>query len=421
MGDSLDRAAAARAAGRHSTRLAPLWVFGVALAVYASGLVAHTGSFWPQSRWPHFLYYAQALLDGQLHFSVAPPVLHDLAQFEGRLYLHFPPFPALLLTPWVVLLGLDASDRVVSVLLGATNGALLWWLLDGLDRRRLVPSTPQTRALLCAFFLFGTVHWTLAVTSNPWEFAHVLCNTGVLLALGLGFRRRYSWAALAWVAVLFTRSHVFTAAPIVALLHLWVDRREAGAETVDWRPWLAPAAIGALGVLGLLGFNYARFGHAFENGASYHAMHEAFRANFEAYGYFSPHYLGRNLRALLWLTPVSRDTFPFFTFTPEGLSVFLASPLYLLGFASVRSAAPRPLLWGLALALLPPLVPILLLIGTGELQFGHRYTSDIQVFGVLLVALGLGTRVTALAWTGLALSVTMNAYGAAWFVSTYAN
>ncbi len=244
--------------------LAPLWIFGIGLAVYASGLFAHTGSLWPQSRWPHFLYYAQALLDGQLHMSATPPALLDLAQYEGRLYLHFPPFPAVLLMPWVGLFGLEASDRIVSVLLGASNGALLWWLLEGLDRRGLVPSTPQTRGFLCSFFLFGTVHWTLAVTSNPWEFAHVVCNTALLLALGLGFRRRYTLAALAWVVVLFTRTHVFTALPIVAGLHLWADRRESGRAEIDWRPWLPAALIAGVGALGLLGFNFARFGNPFE-------------------------------------------------------------------------------------------------------------------------------------------------------------
>ncbi len=209
--------------------------------------------------------------------------------------------------------------------------------------------------------------------------------------------------------------------PIVAGLHLWADRREDGRTEVDWRTWTPLALIATLGVAGLLGFNYVRFGDVFENGASHHAMHEAFRANFETYGYFHPHYLGRNLRALLWLTPVAKPGFPYFTFTPEGLSIFLASPLYLWAFANLRSSASRGFAWGCALAPLPPLVPILLLIGTGELQFGHRYTSDVQVFGVLLVALGLGTRVSPLAWLGLALSIAMNAYGAAWFVSSYAN
>ena len=57
---------------------------------------------------------------------------------------------------------------------------------------------------------------------------------------------------------------------------------------------------------------------------------------------------------------------------------------------------------------------------TGELQFGHRYSSDLQVFLILLTWLGMGTRITRPALALLALSVAMNAAGAHWFVSTYA-
>jgi hypothetical protein len=393
--------------------------FLLGVAVYGLGLTLHTGSPFAQSRFPYFVYYAHALLSGQLHFAEAPPALLDLARFEGRLYMHHPPFPALLLTPWVALFGLGVPDRLISVLVGASNGALCYALLFRLDRRGVLPVPEIARILLTLCFLLGTVHFYLAVTGNPWEFAHVVCNGLVLLALHLALARRYALAALVYVAILFTRSHVFLSLPVLAGLY-W--RLEAGTRPDPrdrLRGMLPMLAIACAGVALLLGFNEARFGDPFENGVAYHVMDERFRARYAATGYFDLSYLPRNLRALLLLLPRPAEGLPFFTFTGEGLSVFLATPLYLFLFASLRRAT-RPtaaLLW---CALLPPLVPILLLMGTGELQFGHRYSADLQVFALGLAWLGMGGRVGPLALSLAAASIAMNALGAAWFVSRYA-
>ena len=97
--------------------------FLLGLAVYGLGLLLHAESPLEQSRWPYFVYYAHALLQGQLHFAEAPPAMLDLARFEGRLYMHHPPFPAALLAPLVAVFGLELSDRLMSVLLGSLNGA----------------------------------------------------------------------------------------------------------------------------------------------------------------------------------------------------------------------------------------------------------------------------------------------------------
>ena len=66
------------------------------------------------------------------------------------------------------------------------------------------------------------------------------------------------------------------------------------------------------------------------------------------------------------------------------------------------------------------LSPILLVMGTGELQFGHRYSSDLSVYLVVLTALGIGGRPGPAAIALLAVSIAMNAYGTGWFVSRYA-
>ena len=400
-------------------RVWPVLLFAAALGITWTGLWLHTGEPFPQSKWPYFVYYARALLDGHLHFTVAPPALLDLARFEGELYMPFPPFPALIFAPLVEIFGLGLSDRFLCVLIGATNGVAFHTLLGALDRRGVLPVPESARLFLTLFFLFGTVHLYLATTGNPWELAHVVCNALVLWALWLAIQRRYVLSAALYVAILFTRSHVFLTAPIVVALY-WVLEGREGRDVRSRALGLVPiAAVWIVGVALLLAFNAARFGDPFENGISHHLMHEAFRGRYARYGYFDVAYLPRNLGVLLLSAPGLRGELPFLTFSPKGLSLFLTSPLYLYLLRSVR----RPhrdlalVLWaGVALAA----VPILLLMGTGELQFGHRYSSDLQVFLILLTFLGMGARVPRPASVLLAASIGMNAIGAHWFVASYA-
>ena len=394
-------------------------LFAVALAVYWAGLWLHTGEPFPQSPWPYFTYYAQALLAGQLHFEALPPATLDLAFFEQRVYMHQPPFPAVVLAPFVALFGLDLADRVCAVLLGALDGVALYALLGAWHRRGLADIPESARVFLSVFFLFGTVHCYLAITGNPWELAHVVCSGLVALALLLCLQRHYSLAALAYVAVLFTRTHVFLSFPVLLGLYWILEGREGRDFRARRRGLLGMATIAAAGVGLLLAFNFARFADPFESGVSHHLMHETFRARFAQYGYFHWSYLPRNLEALLLRLPELRGEFPFVSFSPRGLSLFIVSPLYLYLLVSLRTPTRRlaGLLWsGVALVALP----ILLVMGTGEVQFGHRYSSDLAVFLILLAWLGSGMRVTRVGMALLGLSLVMNAIGTAWFVSNYA-
>jgi hypothetical protein len=378
------------------------------------------GAPFSQSPWPYYVYYARALLDGRLDFGLLPPAALDLAVYQGRTYLYHPPFPSLLMAPAVAIFGVGLSDRFVSVLLGALDGALFYRLLAALDREGFARSDERQRALLTSLFLFGTVHEYLVITANHWELSQVVTICGVLLALLAALAGRPIGMALALVAVLWTRSHVILVAPAPLGLYWWRERRR-GAPTGTWLRRLAPAvALGVAGVALLLAFDAARFGNPFESGTSYQDMHGMFRENFERYGLFDLHYLPRNLDALLLATPVPSDRFPFATFSPHGLSIFLATPFYLYLLRSLRreTRAQAAILWA---GVAPVLLAVLLTIGTGELQFGHRYSADVQPLLLPLAWLGAGMRFTRTGLALLAASIAMNALGTVWFVSTYAN
>jgi len=331
--------------------------------------------------------------------------------------MHFPPFPAVLLMPLVKLFGLELPDRFVSVLLGSFNGVLFYILLLKLCKNARVSLTSKIRLFLAIFYLFGTVHFYLSITGNPWEFAHIVCNTLVLLSLLAAFSRHYAIATLLYVAILFTRTHIFLSFPILIGIYLWQEKKNNSLKQLTYH--MVPYFLIAIGgICLLLVFNYMRFEDALENGISYHMMHPIFKEKFLRYGYFHWAYIPRNINALLIALPVTSTTFPFLSFNPKGLSIFIASPLYLYIFRSFRENY-RAMAWVLWTGIFLALIPILLLMGTGEAQFGHRYTSDIQIFLILLVILGMNFRTSRLSIALIIISILMNIYGAIWFVTYF--
>jgi hypothetical protein len=395
-----------------------LSLFLIALFVYWGGLIVHADALFPQSNWQYFTYYSKALLSGHLHFTIDPPNKFDLSVFNGKLYMHFPPFPSILFMPLVKLFGLDLPDRFFSVLLGSFNGVLFYILLLKLSKYDLISLTPKTRIFCVIYYLFGTVHFYLSITGNPWEFAHIVCNTLVLLSLIAAFSRLYAIATLLYVAILFTRTHIFLSFPILIGIYLWQEKENNNLKQLTYQ--MAPYFLIAIGgICLLLVFNYIRFEDALENGISYHMMHSIFKENFLRYGYFHWAYIPRNINALLIALPVTSTTFPFFSFNPKGLSIFIASPLYLYLFLSFRKNY-HTMAWILWTGILLTLIPILLLMGTGEAQFGHRYTSDIQVFLILLVIIGMNFCTSRLSIALIIISILMNTYGAIWFTTYFA-
>src|SRR5690606_20703609 len=91
---------------QHKAWLGAALVYVVVAAVYFALaprqlLVEHT-------QYNHFAHLARAWLDGRLDLADGPPSYahnNDFAHLQGRWYVAFPPFPALVLLPFVALAG----------------------------------------------------------------------------------------------------------------------------------------------------------------------------------------------------------------------------------------------------------------------------------------------------------------------------
>src|SRR5204863_6290575 len=137
-----------------------LILFAVSLIAYAissGGMLAH------QSLAPHFVYQADAFLHGQLAIRGRPPNLNDWVFQDGRWYVSFPPFPAVLMMPFVALWGLDFNDVAFTIAFGALNVALFYRLL-----RRVQERPEWEHAAFPLIYGFRTLAWCCALRGQAW-------------------------------------------------------------------------------------------------------------------------------------------------------------------------------------------------------------------------------------------------------------
>ena len=93
-------------APRHADAAITLGIY--ALCSLAFLLCASKNLLVQHTPYNHFAHLARAWLNGELHLADGPPAYarnNDFARFQGEWYVTFPPFPALLLLPFVALAG----------------------------------------------------------------------------------------------------------------------------------------------------------------------------------------------------------------------------------------------------------------------------------------------------------------------------
>ncbi|MDD9933757.1 MAG: hypothetical protein OXT09_09145 [Myxococcales bacterium] len=401
----------------------PLLIFAVTAVVYVATL---GGSAKGTSSDPHFLYLADSFLHGQLSLvSDKPPNRNDWALYEGRWYVSFPPFPAVVVAPLVAVWGVRAWDRLFWALLAGLGPALLFVLLRRLSVAGHSERSTRDNLLLTALFAFGSVYYYTSVQGTVWHAAHVVAT--ILLALYLLFAvgaRHPLLAGLALGCAFMTRPATAPLCLIFALEALRVSRRD-GTPAPDGlggvlrlshvdtaallrRCLVFAAPILAIGCLAMW-LNAARFDDPFEFGHSH--LQIRWRPRIEKWGLFNYHYLAKNLSVFLaglpWLTAES----PHVMISRHGLALWVTTPAFLLLLWPRRST---PTLTALTFAAACVALLDLCYQNSGWVQFGYRFSLDYAV--VLIAMLAIGGRHFGRGFhTLLAIAFAVNLFGAITF------
>ncbi len=363
----------------------PLFAACMAITVYSLFALLE-GPLWRETKGNYFSYLADAFLHGQLYLRSIPPSVHDLVYFHGNYYLYWPAFPAVFLIPLVLIFGIHISDVLVVLILSGASVGVVAQVLRAANQAGVAPLDRSRRGLLVLFFALGTVILPLAPFGTVWSLSQLL----VFLLIGLAYMSALS--LMGWKAFFFTglflalatltRSHTIFIGiwPAYYLLKKhWPD----GLGKI-----LAYSVTGGIPVIFAIGltllYNYGRFGDVTQVGYDYHNMADIFVENYKLYGPFNLFYLPTNLyyQYIYYPFPWRKDSF-------MGGSLFLLSPILFSIFPVFFKKFKQPSVLFLSMSIFLVNIPILLLMGTGWVQFGPRYTLDFTLPLLLLVAMGI--------------------------------
>jgi hypothetical protein len=388
----------------------------------------------------HYALLADAWLHGRQDLAHGPPsysMNNDFAEFNGKTYISFPPFPAVLMLPFVKLAGTPENfrDGQFVIWLGGIGPAVLLLVLEKLRRTGRSPRTERENVALSLIFAFGTVYLFTAVQGTVW-FAAMVVGVG-LQALYLLFALGAEHALLAGTMIAcayMSRPPMLLAAPLFAFeawrAHardfppmgetIWA-RVRAAWRSLDRVAFARSCALFALPILFAFGvnslLNHARYRtySPFDPGHEYLTV--AWRSRMTRWGVLGYHFLGKNLGVSLtnlpWLPPKDvegRFGAPF-KINEHGLALWFTTPLYFLLLWPKRFDGRPQAKWLYAATAVSAALPAamdLLYQNSGWRQFGYRFSNDYAL--LLFVLLAVGARPMRHVFAALA------AWGVAWNV-----
>ncbi len=424
----------------------------VALALYMTctatfAIVAGPPRLREHTQYNHYALLAEAWLHGRQDLAHGPPRYaqnNDFAQYQGKTYISFPPFPALLMLPFVALSGGadDFRDGQFVIWLGGLAPAFLFLVLEKLRRTGRSTRSESDDVLFATLFATGTVYFFTAVEGTVW-FAALVINVALmaLYALFALDAERPALAGLMMGLIFATRVTPILAAPLFALEAVRVscadglpaegsleERVRATWKRVDRRALLSRYTAFAVPILLVFLLcswtNYTRFHTLNPSDFGHEHLSVAWRSRMEKWGVVDYHYLAKNLGVMLtilpwlpahgthvaWWTASSSASAPF-QINEHGLALWFTVPIYFWLFR------PRARGWlhdVLLLSIAGPAIADLLYQNTGWRQFGYRFSNDYAVMLFMLLAIGgrpLGNLFRAAAGWG----IVVNLFGAITF------
>jgi hypothetical protein len=370
----------------------------------------------------HFALLAESWMHGRLDLGHPPPAYtqnNDFAEFKGKWFISFPPFPALILLPWlfVAKTAENLRDGQVWLWMAGVGPAVLFLVLEKLRRMEESERTELQNLAFAFIFAFGTVYFFTAEQGTVWFAAHVVAVTlaATYLLFSLGAERPIVAGAALGLAFL-TRPDVLLAAPIYALEAWRVSRSGEPNEPkkTDWGALAKKLAFFALPIIVVLlltmWHNRARFGGGLLQFGHEH-LTVGWRARIDKWGLFSYHYLARNLGIFTSSLPFMLKQKPWFQINTHGLALWFTTPLYLCLLWPRRTTT---LFRTLVIGTVPIIVMLLLYQNSGWLQFGYRFSNDYAVFLFAMLAIA-GPRFGPAFYALVAWGIAVNTFGAVTF------
>lgn len=351
-----------------------------------------------------YIHQARAFLNGRLDVDKQ---YCDVAVYNGRYYSPFPPFPAVVLLPFVALFGLTSSNiTFISLAMTILNAILMARIFGKLD------INSNYIKWLTAAFIFGTGYW-LCISRGSygvWHFAHIVSVTCLFFAINEVFGRNRGILTGMFLGLSFLSRQL----TIFAIFFLFVAMLHNPNPLSNRKKIINIASFvfaSALCVSVYLAFNWLRFGNIFDTGYSYIHLRWLLKLRHETFGTFSLFYVPFNFinmflqgfhmdfRSGFYLWDMKMDRF--------GTSLTFASPFI---FVAIRALSQKKkLILSAWVSICLMLICMLFYYNNGYSQVNtQRFTLDFMPILIVLIALGT-KRFSEPIWkTAVAYSIFLN-------------
>lgn len=339
---------------------------------------------WATEENPYRSYALQACawLNGRLDLGKDYPWL-ELAIYEGKYYVSFPPFPSLVLLPFAAVWGTNTPDHWISL------GFSIIGIIYAIRLYRAITGTYEMAEQYVLFLFLGNGYLFIALQGGwVWYMAQTMCFTFSLMSLFYAANKHIG-RAFAFLACAFgCRPMVVAYIPLILML---------GTEKASVKTWMRKGyrLIPACMIIGFyLMLNVARFDNPFEFG---HTHLPEFVRSTE--GQFSLNYATKNFKQLFRLPQTGGEHGMMIYDTYDCMAFWLIDPIIVSFMVTWLYALTRKRkACGLNLIIVPATTCVHLMIvcchkTMGGYQFGNRYIVDMLpyvFYGLITYKQGVG-------------------------------
>ena len=344
----------------------------VSLLCYLFVLQLLTGQYlWEHNTYNTYALQADSWRQGRLDLGENYSWL-EIAEYNGKYYCSFPPFPSYVLFPLTLIFGSNTPDGLVLLFFDVMAVVFLYKIAITLKL------SPRAAALSTLFFSICTNMTFVFFVPSVWFFAQTLSYSLATAAIYYALKGKGSLSLFLWSCGVGCRPMQAFFVPVLLLI-LYQKEREKHPEEKWYMLILNKADWGlpALGVaISYMVLNYLRFGNIVEFGHNYlpEFVYE--------HKQFSTDYLANNFKMLMNLPD----------FTEEGrmlidhfgnLNFLWVNPPILIAvfgiiFACIKKEKKAALLGGVTILLSVVYLIVTMMHATmGGWHFGTRYTNDI--------------------------------------------
>ena len=346
----------------------------------------------------YFTRLADSFAQGKYYLEDNPPWLSELIPAENnKYYVVYPPMPAILSIPFVLIFGHNFQQQYLAHILGAG--------IVGLTMLTAWKFKKDLKLLIFIGLLVsvGNIIWFLSSVGSSWYLGQVCAAFFMTAAIYESLNKKRAILTGIFLGAMFlSRIHTVLIFPL--FLYLYFDKKM-------WLKNYLSLTFGAIPFL-LFNFyyNFVRFGTIFDQAyfilpSVLNELDKPWFAN----GVANPIYIPNNLRVMFLSFPVITQTFPYIIPSWAGLAIWITTPLFIF---TLFNKIKDKLVLNSWISIILIFIVVASHGGTGWTQFGYRFAVDFYpLLFLLLIKYFSHNKIKKIHWILLFIGIVVNTWG----------